>query len=390
MKALVLDATWDPRPDYEVSASEHDQRRAMDASAIWRDPQFRVEERQRPEPAADEVLVAVKYVGICGSDVAFVETDEDGYVHYSAYADLPTVLGHEFVGEVVETGGDVRLFETGNLVTAEVTDYCGRCDMCRNGFTGHCENFEQLGFTRPGAMAEYVAVPEKLCWDVADLSRAYDDEDAMLRAAATVEPSTITYYGLFGRAEGIRPGDSYAFHGLGPIGLTGMNVARAAGAGRVFGFELGEKRREIAREMGFEHIYDPTAVDPVDVVESVTDGWGVDVHIETAGAVRATYPIIGETLAETANVVHVSNAGKPASVDLRHYQASAAQLYGTEGHTGDRIFQNVIRLMAAGHLDNLPIVTSTYDLANADDAVRQAAERVDGKVMIDVSAAIES
>ena len=142
--------------------------------------------------------------------------------------------------------------------------------------------------------------------------------------------------------------------------------------------------------MGFEHIYDPTAVDPVDVVESVTDGWGVDVHIETAGAVRATYPIIGETLAETANVVHVSNAGEPASVDLRHYQASAAQLYGTEGHTGDRIFQNVIRLMAAGHLDNLPIVTSTYDLANADDAVRQAAERVNGKVMIDVSAAIKS
>jgi threonine dehydrogenase-like Zn-dependent dehydrogenase len=384
MRALFLDGTWDPRQGYGLTDWEREDRRARDASSVWRDPVLRVEDRERPDPAPDEVLVAVRYAGVCGSDVAFVETDDDGYVHYSAYARLPNVLGHEFVGEVVEAGDDTRLFEPGDLVTAEVTHYCGRCDMCRNGFMGHCENFEQVGFTRPGAFAEYVPVPEKLCWDVSPLARAYDDEDALLRAAATVEPTTITYHGLFGRAEGLRPGDYYAFHGLGPIGLTGMNVARAAGAGAVVGFELGERRRRVARDLGFEHVYDPTDADPVGVTEDVTDGWGVDVHVETAGAVSATYPVIGETLAETANVVHVSNAGEPASVDLRSYQANAAQLYGTEGHTADRVFQNVIRLMAAGHLDNLPLVTSTYDLADADEAVRRAAERVDGKVLIDV------
>jgi threonine dehydrogenase-like Zn-dependent dehydrogenase len=384
MRELVLDGTWDPRSGYEVSVSEQARGTAMDASAVWRDPVVRVTDRERPEPAADEVLVAVRYVGVCGSDVALVETDDGGYVHYSAYANLPTVPGHEFVGEVVETGSDTRLFDSGDLVTAEVIEYCGRCDTCRNGFTGHCENFEQLGFTRQGAMAEFVAVPEKLCWDVSALAAAYDDRETMLRAAATVEPSTITYYGLFGRAEDIRPGDYYAFHGLGPIGLTGMNVARAAGAGRVVGFEPGERRREIAQDLGFEHVYDPRAVDPVDAIEAATDGRGVDVHVETAGAVDATYPVIGETLAERANVVHVSNAGEPAEIDLRDYQRNTAQLYGTEGHTGDRVFQNVIRLMAAGHLDNVPIVTSTYDLANADEAIRQAAKRVDGKVMIEI------
>lgn len=384
MKALVLDGTWDPRPGYDCSERERRDRTATDASSVWRDPELRVEDRERPDPGPEEVLVAVRYVGVCGSDVAFVETDEDGYVHYSAYAQLPNVLGHEFVGEVVETGSDAPRFDSGDLVTAEVTDYCGRCEMCHNGFPGHCENFEQLGFTRPGAFAEYVAVPEKLCWDVSALSAAYDDRDALLRAAATVEPSTITYYGLFGRAEEIRPGDYYAFHGLGPIGLTGMNVARAAGAGRVFGFELSDRRRQVARDLGFEHVHDPTDVDPVDLLADSTDGWGVDVHVETAGAVGATYPIIGETLAETANVIHVSNAGQPAPVETRRYQANAAQLYGTEGHTGDRIFQGVIRLMAAGHLDNLPIVTSIYDLGNADEALRQAAERVDGKVLVEV------
>ena len=384
MEALVIDAEWAPRDDYGLSEAEREQHRATNSSAVWQHPELRVEERDRPDPADDEVLVRVAYAGVCGSDVSMIETDDDGYVHYSAYTSFPNVLGHEFSGEVVETGADARLFEEGDLVTAEVTDYCGRCDMCRKGFNGHCENFEQVGFTIDGAFAEYVAVPEKLLWDVSPLENAYDSRDDVLKAAATVEPSTISYHGLYGRAEGIRPGDYYAFHGAGPIGLTGMNVARAAGAGKVFAFEPSDDRRVIARDLGFEHVYDPIETSPAEVVEDVTDGEGVDVHVETAGAVGATYPAIQATLAEEANVVHISNAAEPAEVDTREFQGNSAQLYGSEGHTGDRIYPGVIRLMAAGHLDNLPIVTSTFDLAEADAAIERAAKRVDGKVLVDV------
>lgn len=384
MEALVLDGKWTPRDDYELTDTEREERRADDSSSVWKYPELRITERERPTPAPDEVLVKVDYAGVCGSDVSMVETDDEGYMHYSAYTSLPTVIGHEFSGEVVETGADAHLFEEGDLVTAEVTDYCGRCDMCRNGFNGHCENFEQLGFTIPGAFAEYVAVPEKLLWDVSPLWNAYDSRDEVMRAAATVEPTTITYHGLFGRAEGIRPGDYYAFHGVGPIGLTGMNVARAAGAGKVLAFEPSDERREIARNLGFEHVYDPVESSPRGVVEDVTDGDGVDVHVETAGAVDQTYPVIEDTLTETANVVHISNAGRPASVNTRKYQGNSAQIYGSEGHTGDRIYTGVIRLMAGGHLENLPIITSTYDLSNADEAVEQATKRVDGKVLVDV------
>ncbi|WP_380674520.1 alcohol dehydrogenase catalytic domain-containing protein [Salinigranum sp. GCM10025319] len=274
MRALVLDAEWDPRPDYDLSATERDERRATNSAQVWREPQLRVEDRDRPTPAADEVLVRVRYAGICGSDVSMTETDDAGYMHYSAYTRLPTVLGHEFSGEVVETGADADRFEAGEPVTAEVTDYCGRCRLCRQGFHGHCENFEQLGFTIDGALAEYVAVPEKLCWSVASLARAYDDEDDLFRAAATVEPSTISFYGLFGRAEGIWPGDYHVYHGIGPIGLTGMNVSRAAGAGTVIAFDPSAPRREIARDLGFEHVYDPTEVDPVEAIDDATDGEG--------------------------------------------------------------------------------------------------------------------
>lgn len=384
MRALVLNGEWTPRDGYEPTATEHDGRRADTSSAVWQHPELRVEERDRPEPEHNEVLVKVRYAGVCGSDVSMIETDDEGYMHYSAYTALPNVIGHEFSGEVIETGSDTRMFSEGDLVTAEVTDYCGRCGMCRRGFTGHCENFEQLGFTIPGAFAEYVAVPEKLLWDVSPLWEAYDSKHALLRAAATIEPSTITYNGLFGRAEDIRPGDYYAFHGVGPIGLTGMNVARAAGAGAVIAFEPSPERREIAHDLGFEHVFDPTETSPVEAVAAVTDGAGVDVHVETAGAVGLTYPVIEDTLAETANVVHISNAGEPAPVDLRKYQANTAQIYGSEGHTGDRIYPSVIRLMANGLIDNLPIVTSTFDLAEADTAVEQAAERVDGKVLVEI------
>lgn len=384
MKSLVVDAEWDPRAAYDVSDAERESKKAMNASQVWRNPELRVTERERPTPDDDEVLVRVHYAGICGSDVSMLETDDDGYVHYSAYLRLPNVTGHEFAGEIVETGDDTQLFESGDLVTAEVTDYCGRCNMCRQGFNGHCENFEQLGFTIPGAFAEYVAVPEKLCWDVSALRETYETDDEALRAAATIEPSTITYHGLFARAEGILPGDYHVYHGAGPIGLTGMNVSRAAGAGAVIAFEPSDERREVARELGFDHVYNPIEDDPAETIASITDGEGADVHVETAGAVAQTYPAIEDSLAETANVVHISNAGSDPGIALRKYQGNSAQLYGSEGHTGQQVYPRVVRLMAAGKLDNRSMITSTFDLSNADDAIRQASERVDGKVLIEM------
>lgn len=384
MKALVLDAEWNPRADYEPTADDRETKKAQNSGKVWRHPEVRIEDRDRPELDADEVLVKVEYAGICGSDVAMTETDDDGYMHYSAYTRLPNVIGHEFSGVVVETGEDATLLEEGEPVTAEVTDYCGRCQQCRRGFHGHCESFEQLGFTIPGAFAEYVAVPEKILWSVDSLAESFDSDDELLRAAATIEPSTITYYGLFGRAEGVWPGDYHVYHGVGPIGLTGMNVSRASGAGKVIAFEPLDERRAIAHELGFEHVYNPIDTDPVTTVDELTDGRGADVHVETSGAVEQTYPVIEDTLAERANVVHISNAATDPEIALRKYQGSSAQLYGSEGHTGQQIYPRVIRLMSAGKLDNLPIVTSRYPLSQADEALEQAAKRVDGKVIIDV------
>lgn len=384
MDSLVLDAEWDPRPGYDLSKTEAQSKRAMDASAVWRKPSLSLERRDRPEPGSEEVLIEVKYVGICGSDLSMMETDDDGYLTYSAYAAFPNVPGHEFVGKVIDTGSETRLFDIGDFVTAEVTDYCGRCNACRRGYPGHCDHFEQLGFTVQGALAEYVTVDEKLCWDISPLKCIYDDKDEILQVAATIEPCTIAYHGLFVRADGIVPGDYHIYHGIGPIGLTGMTVSRGGGAGAVIAFEPVEERRAIARDLGFTHVYDPLECDPVERVLEITNGEGGDVHIETSGAVRQTYPIIEETLAEGANIVHISNAEKEPLVDLRKYQGSTAQLYGAEGHTGNRVFPHVIRMMAGGLIDTLPMVTSIFPLSEAERAFEQADKRIDGKVLIEI------
>lgn len=144
MQALVLDAKWSPRSDYDVSDNEREHRRATNSSQVWQHPELCVEDCARPEPADDEVLVRVRYAGVCGSDVSMIEADDQGYIHYSVYTELPIVIGHKFSGEVVETGEGCELIEPGDPVTAEVTDYCGRCQMCRQGFHGPVRTSNRL------------------------------------------------------------------------------------------------------------------------------------------------------------------------------------------------------------------------------------------------------
>ncbi len=377
MRAAVLEATWDPHDGSEPPNCG----RATDASRAFRDPTLTITQRDRPEPGPNDALVRVRYAGICGSDLSLLETDETGYVHYAAYASLPTVLGHEFAGEVVELGKNVTGFAVGDPVTAEVTAYCGRCPTCKRGHHGHCDRFEQLGFTVDGAFAEYVVVPERLLWNVASLANRYEERDQLLRAAALIEPATISYHGLFRRARAVDPGGYHVYHGLGPIGLTGMGISRATGAARVVGFDPQPERLAVARDLGFEYVFDPGS-DQVAVIDRVTDGDGADVHVETAGAVDHTYPVIADTLADGATVVHISNAGTAASINLREYQAASAQIVGAEGHTGQGVYPRVIRLVAAGRFDPLPMVTNVYPLADAAAAVGQARKRLDGKVLL--------
>jgi hypothetical protein len=164
MHALRLVADWNPRIGYVPSAYEEETRRTYSGSQVWRHPTLELCQMPDPAPGEHEALIEVANCGICGSDMHMYEADADGYILYPGLTRFPNIIGHEFAGRVLAVGARVRTLREGDIVTVEEIQWCGRCVSCRRGYFNQCDNLEELGFTTPGAMAQYVAVDEKYCW----------------------------------------------------------------------------------------------------------------------------------------------------------------------------------------------------------------------------------
>jgi hypothetical protein len=381
MKGLVLSAKWEPREGYELSDFEKETGKAITGSSIWRHPKLGIEEVEDPKPGPDEVLIKVKACGICGSDIHFYETDEEDYILYPGLTKFPTIIGHEFSGEVVEVGKEVKDLKPGDAVTAEEMWWCGYCTPCRNGFPNHCVNLEEMGFTLPGAMAEYIAVEAKYCWKIDSLIERYGEEKGF-EAGSLVEPTSVSYNALFERGGGFRPGAYVVVYGAGPIGLAAIALSRAAGASKVIAFEISKVRLELAKEVGADHVFDPREAVPNEVVMELTGGEGADMQVEAAGAPEQIIPEMEKTLAINGKIVQIGRAAQRVPMYLEAFQVRRSQVYGSQGHSGHGIFPSVIRMMAAGLVDLTPIITSRFDLNRAVEALEKATLREDGKITI--------
>jgi len=382
MKALVLTAKWDPRPDYPLSDWERETGKAITGSSVWRDPQLQVKEVEEPKIRPDQVLIKVKACGVCGSDIHFYETDEEGYILYPGLTRFPTILGHEFSGEVVEVGSEVQDLKVGDMVTAEEMIWCGYCTPCRNGFPNHCTNLEEIGFTIPGAFAEYIAIGAKYCWKIDAYVDVFGDVDKAYEVGAMTEPTCVSYNAMFERAGGFRPGQYVSVFGTGPIGLAAVGLAKAAGAGKIVAFEVSEPRRRLAELVGADHVYDPREVTPHEVLMELSGGEGFDFHVEAAGAPHLTVPEMEKSLAVNGKIVQIGRAAQRVPMYLETFQVRRSQFYGSQGHSGHATFPNVIRLVASGRLDLSPIITARYDLDGAVDAIARSGDRTDGKIMV--------
>jgi hypothetical protein len=379
MKGLVLSAKWEPREGYELSDFEKETGKAITGSSIWRHPKLEIEEVEDPKPGPDEVLIKVKACGICGSDIHFYETDEEDYILYPGLTKFPTIIGHEFSGEVVEVGKEVKDLKPGDAVTAVEMHWCGTCFNCRQGRPDQCINLEEMGFTTPGAMAEYIAVKGKYCWKITPLLERYGEEKGF-EAGSLVEPTSVSYKALFDCGGGFWPGAYVVVFGAGPIGLAAIALAKSAGASRVIAFEPMERRRELAREIGADDIFDPYEVVPQEVVMELTKGEGADVQVEAAGAPTATIPPMESSLAVNGKIIQIGRAAQRVPVYLETLQTRRGAILGSQGHCGG-IFPRVIRMMAAG-LDMTKIITARFGLDHALEAMERASEREDAKVTI--------
>lgn len=382
MKALLLSAQWDPKPDYLLSEFERSTGKAITGNSVWRNPKLELKNIPDPTPGPKDVIIKVKACGICGSDVHFYETDKDNYILYPGLTKFPVVIGHEFSGEIVEVGKEVKDLKVGDMVTAEEMIWCGECIPCRNGYPNQCKNLEEIGFTINGAMAEYIVIGAKYCWKIDEIAERYGDKEKAFEAGSLVEPTSVAYNGMFVRAGGFKPGSYVAVFGTGPIGLSAIALAKAGGASKVFAFDVSEIRRKLAKDVGADFVYDPREVVPSEVIMEETKGVGVSMHVEAAGSPSKTIPEMEKSLAIDGKIVQIGRAAERVPIYLEHFQTHASQIFGAQGHSGYGTFPNVINLMASGKIDMTKIITSRFSLDDALKAMEKATKREDGKITI--------
>jgi len=387
VNALVLRAQWQPRDaDGAVAEGRGSSgiRVASRGSRAWREPKITLEQRADPSPAAGEVVVRVRAVGICGSDLHFAERDPDGYMLYPGMVGTPVVTGHEFSGVVEAVGSEVRDLVVGDAVCAEEIAWCGECFACRSGRPNNCTRLEELGFTFDGAHAEFVATRARYCWSLAPLFEAGFPADRAFELGALVEPTAVAYIGLFVSAGGFQPGSRVGVVGAGPIGLAAIALARASGAGRILAFEVSDGRRGLARKVGADEAYDPSALGSEGIAAQAREssrGKGLDVWVEASGAAGVTEQM-ASTLAPGGRLVLLGRGPHRVDLDPEWLIVRGASMHGSIGHSGSGAFGRVIDLMAAGRLPMADIVSRRVDLEGGLALLDGTPRRDAGKTII--------
>ena len=371
MKAVTLNASWEPRPGFTLGAKDIDGRQTYLGSKVWRNPRISMEEREVPVPGPGEVLIEVKACGICGSDVHMAEPDNDGYILYPGLAGFPAILGHEFSGVVVSAGEGAidkntnQPFKGGEYVCAEEMLWCGRCRPCADGYPNHCERLDELGFNVDGAFAKYIVVPDRVVWNIEVLKRCYKNDEDVFLAGSLVEPTCVAYNAVIQRGGGIKPGDNVVICGGGPVGLAACAILKRQGAARVILSEPQSERAALGLKMGADIVINPLEEDFVARVLELTRGDGAKLYLESTGLPTTVYPLIEKVIWEArglnATIVVVARADATMPVTGEVLQVRRAQIVGAQGHSGEGTFPRVIESMAAG-MDMLPLITKKITL----------------------------
>ncbi len=385
MKALVAEADWEPKKEYRLSEKEQKSRHAVVGSQVWRNPRLEIRDVPVPSVGNDQVLIRVAACGICGSDTHTYETDGDGYIIFSGPTKLPSILGHEFSGEIVEVGKDVVGFAKGDIVTSESIMWCGKCLPCRSGMLNQCENVELMGLTSDGAFAEYIAVKAAYCWKLNGLTERFGHND-VLRIGTLIEPIGCAYNGIFIAGEGFLPGACAIVYGAGPIGLGAVMLLKTAGASKIIAVDVVEERLLLAKKLGADFVFNANGTsDLVEAVMNITGGWGADIQVEAAGAAHKTIPLLQQLCSRRGKIIYLGRVDASAHVDLNRVVSGAHAIIGSRGHSGYGIYSQIIRLLQGGRLDAArEMVTTVFPFSEIRKGFARSSDRKDAKILIEI------
>ena len=314
---------------------------------------LRLEEVPELSIKPGHLKVKVCWCGICGSDVH--EYEDGPLVKDENGKPVPSVMGHEFSGVVVEVGEGVKGWKLGDRLTAEGHIVCKDCYYCNRGEYTHCRSHRIFGVHgTPGAFAEYVVVDADFCHHLPD---ALSDE-----SAALVEPIAVGFHSL--SAAGFRQGMTATVLGAGPIGLGVIASLRAAGARLIIAVVRKSIRQEYAKRLGADYVIDPTEVDAVEEIRRLTDGLGTDVSFETFGV----------DLGLDIGLACIKSRGTCTVISLRFDRASyegfplvedekrivGANMYSHED------FETVIKMLTDGRIPADAFITKRISLDELD------------------------
>lgn len=319
---------------------------SMRASVLRRENVMGMESLDLPRLDADQVLVRVAAVGVCGSDVHYYEHGRIGdYV-----VDHPLILGHELSGRIAAVGSAVDPDRIGKRVAVEPQRPCRKCLQCRSGRYNLCPDIEFYA-TPPvdGAFAEYVAIQEDFAYDIPD---TVSDE-----AAALIEPLSVGLWAC--ERAGIRPGSRVLIAGAGPIGIIAAQAARAFGAAEVHISDIAEDRLEFALRHGATHA--------IDARRDSTEGLDADAFIDASGSPQAVRSGI-RAVAPAGRVILVGLGADDVELPVSFIQNREIWLSGVFRYTNT--WPLAIQLVADGTVDLDVLVTGRFSLAESEDALK--------------------
>ena len=335
----------------------------MKAAVINGPGNLEIVEKPKPKPGEGEVLVEVKYCGICGSDLHAFDT---------GFLPPEVTIGHEFSGIIAETGPGCVNLAPGDRVTGNNLIPCGKCPVCLKGTANHCSEMVRLGITGQGAMAEYILMPAEEVFKLPD--------QTSLKHAALAEPLSVALHAV----NKIGPGrlDNALIIGAGPIGLIVTALMRNYRAKKVAVIEPNPERASKAMAMGATDMINPDEESSQQKLDHITGGAGAEVVFECAG--------LPETIQEACSlgsrgsqVVVLGICYQPVEINFLSLITREISIKTAFGKTHEE-FEEAVRLIGEGKIDLSPLISGTIPFSSVKDGfVSPARDRI--KNVIDLS-----
>lgn len=326
-------------------------------------------EVDRPKPLPGELLIKIRRVGICGSDI---------HAYYGKHPTifLPVIQGHEFSGEVAEVGEGVSGFTVGEAVTVRPQYTCGECYYCKHGNENVCKKLQVIGCQAPGGAQEYLSVRSNLVIKM-PAGMSYDD-------GAMIEPVAVAVAAIKSFSGDVA-GKNILVLGAGTIGNLVAQTAKGLGAASVTITDLSDEKLEIAKACGIDHVVNTGREDLKHALENFYGQDNLDAALECVG-VEATVNEAINVCRKESEIIIVGIYGKRPAIDMINVQEKELRLIGTLMYL-EEDYHTAIELIQSGKINLNKLKTAHFPLSEFDKAYKYIEQNTakSMKVLIDVA-----